>query len=147
MWFSADVPTCARVFLQTVPMRLRGRARSRRRDHSPPPRREVPTPIPGQPTEGGETLQVASPASSWVERCNTHTRLSILHWNAFFIFIFSKMNYPTLFLSIAQFPTPPSCSTCTRLVMTLDPPTVNVSHRPNPFVLVLFLLKNKKTTC
>ena len=93
-WFFAYVPTCACVFLQTVPMMLRGRARSRRRDHSPLHRREVPTTIPGQPTEGGETLPVASPASSWVEHCKTHNFLFSIG-TLFFSFIFSKMNYPT----------------------------------------------------
>ena len=104
-WFFAYVPTCA-VFLQTVLMMLRGRARSRRRDHSPPPRREVPTPIPGQQTEGGETLPVASPASSWVERCNTHDFLFSIGTLFYFYFFKNELPHNALFLSIAQFPTP-----------------------------------------
>ena len=76
-----------------------------------------------------------------------HTRLSILHWNAFLFLFFQKWITPQHTLPLhcpVPHPQPPSCSTCTRLVIPLDPSHLMFPTTFNPFCFGSFSIKNLK---
>uniref|UniRef100_A0A8D3CHU5 Jupiter microtubule associated homolog 1b n=1 Tax=Scophthalmus maximus TaxID=52904 RepID=A0A8D3CHU5_SCOMX len=119
---------------ESVPMMRRFSTRSkssRRRHHSPLPRREMPW----SPRVAEETHLVESPASSWVETT------CFFHSNTFFYFL--KIITPHHSLPPHQHVT---LSTCTHADTSLDTTPIACPHLPpsNLFVLILFSIKRRK---